>query len=51
MFLLYKSMTAQGVAIWDPRDFISTNLNLLVLRMFHAKYQCIQASGSWKEDF
>jgi len=25
-----------------------TNLNLL---MFHAKYECVQANGSWKEDF
>jgi len=34
----------------DPRDVIWTNLNLLVLRMFHAKHQHIQASGS-REDF
>jgi len=26
-------------------------MNLLVLRMFQAKYQCIQASGSGEEDF
>jgi len=39
------------VAICDPRDFICTNLNLLVLRMIHDKYECIQTSGSWGKDF
>jgi len=34
------------LGICDPGDFICTNLNLLVLRMHHAKYQHIQASGS-----
>jgi len=43
---LYKIMIPKGVAICDPRDFICTNLNLLVLRKIHAKCQCIQASGS-----
>jgi len=43
---LHTTMTLKGVAICDPRDFICTNLNLLVLRMLHPKYQCIQASGS-----
>jgi len=32
------------------RDFMSTTLNLLVPRMFHSKYQCIPAGGSWEED-
>jgi len=39
-------------AVCDSRDFFWTNLNLLVLRMNYAKYQCIQACGSWDdEDF
>jgi len=36
-----KSLSLCGGAICDPRDFILTNLNLLALRMVHAKYQCI----------
>jgi len=47
---LYQSMSFQSVAICDSRDFIWTHLNLLVLRMFYAKYQCIWSSGSWEED-
>jgi len=43
---LHTTMTLKGVTICDPRDFMCINLNLLVLRMIHAKYQCIQASGS-----
>jgi len=48
---LYTPMFPLGVAICDPRDFIWTNLNLLVLRVLHAKYQRIQASGSEKKIF
>jgi len=48
---LYKIMSPKGVAVYDPTDFISTNLNLLAPRMFHAKYQSFPASGSWEEDF
>jgi len=33
-----------GEAIYDPRDLI-----LLVLRMLHNKYQCMQTDGSWEE--
>jgi len=33
------------VAVGDHRDFIWTNLNLLVLKMFLAKYQCIWSRG------
>jgi len=43
-------MSPEGVAIYDPRDFIWTNLNLLAPRMLHATYQRIPAGGSW-EDF
>jgi len=48
--LLCKSLSTWGGAIHDPRDFIWTNLNLLVSGMLHAKYQCIPAGGSWEED-
>jgi len=37
MFLLFKTAT---LAIYAPREFIGTNFNL-VLKMLHAKYQCI----------
>jgi len=47
---LYKIMSPWGRAIYDPRNYICANLNLLVPRMFHTKYQCIPASGSC-EDF
>jgi len=30
---------------YDPRNFICRNLNLLVLRLLHTKYQCIR--GQW----
>jgi len=43
---LYTTMIPECVAICDPRDFICINLNLLALRMLHAKYQYIQANGS-----
>jgi len=29
----------------------SIEQNHLAPRIFHAKYQCIPASGSWEEDF
>jgi len=41
---LYNNMTSWGVVICDPRDFICTNVNLLVLRMLYAKYQSMRAS-------
>jgi len=31
-------MSHLGLVIYDPMDFILTNLNLLVLGMIHAKY-------------
>jgi len=39
--LLCKSLSSWGGAIHDPRDFIWTNLNLIVPRMLHTKYQYI----------
>jgi len=41
-----KSLRPWGGAMDDPRDFISTNLNLLAPRMLQDKYQCIPAGGS-----
>jgi len=46
---LSKSLYLWCGAIHDPRDFSWTKLNPLVLRMLHAKHQCIQASGLWKD--
>jgi len=40
-----------GGAIYDPRKFICTNLNLHVPRLLHTKYQCIRAIGLWEEYF
>jgi len=34
-----------GRVIYNPRDFICANLNLLVPRILHTKYKFIQASG------
>jgi len=48
---LKKNPFSGGGAIRDPRDFIWTNLNLLVPRMLHANLKSIMASGSWEEDF
>jgi len=50
-FLLYKTMSPQGVAICDPREFIWTYSDLLAPNMSHAKYQRIPVSGLWEEDF
>jgi len=36
---------SDGGAIYDPRNLICTHLNLLVPRLLHTKYQCIQAIG------
>jgi len=34
-----------GGAIYDPRNFICKNLNLLVPWLLHTKYQCIRSIG------
>jgi len=49
--LLCKSLRPWGGAICNPRDFICTNLNLLVLGKLHAKYCPTGCSSSWEEDF
>jgi len=40
-----------GWAMHDPRDFILTNLNLLVLGKLLVKYCSIYCNISWEEDF
>jgi len=35
----YLNLLSLGEAIYDPREFIRTNFNLLVLKMLHSKYQ------------
>jgi len=47
----HEKMILTFFAICDPKNFIWTHLMLLVLRMIHVKYQCIQAIGSWEDDF
>jgi len=43
-FPLLGSFLEVGV-IYDPKNFICTNLNLLVPRLLHTKHQCIWAIG------
>jgi len=38
IILLYKNMSSLGVAICDPRGFIWTKLNILVLGVIDDKY-------------
>jgi len=51
IYLRYKRLCPWVGAICDPRDFICTNLNLLVLGMFHAKYCPIWCNSSLEDDF
>jgi len=51
LYITMQKFKPLGGTKHDPRDFIWTNLNLLVPRMLYAKYQCILASGSWEEYF
>jgi len=32
---LYTNIPPKGMAIYDPKEFIRTNFNLLVLKMLH----------------
>jgi len=38
-------------AIYDSRNFICTNLYLLVPRLLYTKYRCIRAFGLWEDIF
>jgi len=48
---LFKNISPLGVAICDPRDFIWTYFNFLVLGMFYVKYCPIWCNSSWEVHF